>query len=80
MKVKVRLFGAFRDYDESGELEFELQAGATAAQLRAELALVVGRPELLAESVLADENSVLSENHVLREAAVVAVLPPVCGG
>ncbi|MBI3555572.1 MAG: MoaD/ThiS family protein [Deltaproteobacteria bacterium] len=80
MKIKVRLFGAFRNYGNGSLLEVELDPGATVAALREALRVHVKEPRLLSDSAFADETAVLIDAQVLRDGTTVAVLPPVCGG
>ncbi len=92
MIVKIRLFGAFRNFIDLSEIECSLSPGATQAELKAELAKTLSsaartsgssgkNPEaLLAESALADETKILSNSDPLRDGMRLALLPPVCGG
>ncbi len=86
-EVKIRLFGAFRDYSEQNFLSFQFEPGTSLDQIKQSLAqkLMLLRPEkpcatLLAQSVLADESAVLCEDFVLAKSQELAIIPPVCGG
>lgn len=84
MRIKVRLFGAFRglggNSGNGSELELELSHGARISDLRAALARVTGNEALVADSAFASEARVLQDSAELAPGTVVAVLPPVCGG
>jgi molybdopterin converting factor small subunit len=95
MNLKVRLFGAFRNYADTPEVECALPSHATQATLKMELERLLSATHhshagpdeqrsrlsrLLAESALADEEKVLSETDPLRDGMRLAILPPVCGG
>ncbi len=86
MKVKVRLFGAFRDLGADPLVEVELPQDAVVADLRDALhrrwsAEQAGfNPGLLRCSAFADETQVLREREPLADGATVAILPPVSGG
>lgn len=87
MEVKVRLFGAFRKYGNGSELQLELSENSTVRDLRAALARKLTALDpgfrdqgLVEDSAFASEAEVLAETAALARGAVVAVLPPVCGG
>ncbi len=87
LEVKVRLFGAFREYSENNVLHFEFEPGASLATIKQSLEhrFSVLRPDkpaaaLLAQSVLADDQAVLAEGFVLEKSQELAIIPPVCGG
>lgn len=87
-RVRLRLFGAFRDVDRRGELVLELPSGSTVATLREHLKAALARAvparrheRLVDVSALASDAGVLPESHPLAGAEVcLSVLPPVCGG
>jgi molybdopterin synthase sulfur carrier subunit len=86
MKIEVRLFGAFRDYDPAAVVHLELPDDARVADVRAALD-AHGRahwpgfqPALLQRSALASENTVLRDHEALPANGRMAVLPPVSGG
>jgi molybdopterin converting factor small subunit len=86
MKVKVKLFGAFRQYAQD-VVELDVAEGASLTQLRGALALRLGELSgnftdtgLLDESVFATDQHILGEATRLSAPTTLAVLPPVCGG
>ncbi len=84
MRVRLRLFGAFRDADARGELVLDLPPGSTVALLRAHLKAALAAPrhaQLVDVSALASDAGLLPDSDVLGGADVcLSVLPPVCGG
>lgn len=86
MKVELRLFGAFRDYEPASRVALELPDGARIADLRAAVLAYARthwptfRPGLLASSAFASEQAVLRDGDAVPADGRVAVLPPVSGG
>jgi sulfur-carrier protein len=81
MTVTVHLFAAARDLAGADSLAVELSAGATVADLRAELARrVPALAGLLAKSAVAVNHDFAEDGHVLQPADEVAIIPPVSGG
>src|SRR5262249_45816273 len=77
MKVGVRLFARARELAGSGEVSVALPEGATARQLRHELARQFpALARLLERSALAVNEEFASDATVLDEAHEVALLPP----
>ena len=86
MNVTLRLFGAFRQYDASGQVQLELPTAARVADLRSALD-AYGRahwsgfkPELLRVSAFASADEVLRDAEPLPADGELAILPPVSGG
>jgi molybdopterin converting factor small subunit len=89
VRVRLLLFGAFREFAQGAELTLEVPRGTTVCGLRRHLkeALARARPsqdvtELVESSALACDTGMLSESHVFgrdAEDAPVCLLPPVCG-
>ncbi|GAB4188604.1 MAG: hypothetical protein Tsb002_15030 [Wenzhouxiangellaceae bacterium] len=85
--IKIRTFGAMRDYaDNSGYIDLASEA-ATVAQLRSDLDQWLRQhhgaeysPALLASCVFANDQQLLAEDSPLTAAMPLAVLPPVAGG
>lgn len=87
--LRVRLFGALRQWAPEGELTLSSPAGAGAAEVRRLLGeAMVARGAaaecraLLERSALADESRLLGVGWTVPAIGceVLAVLPPVCGG
>ena len=86
MKIKLKLFAAFQDYEPEGQIELELADGARVADLR--LALdgygqrhwPKYRPGLLKYSAFASETTLLRDRDSIPVDGRMAVLPPVNGG
>ncbi|MCC7097533.1 MAG: MoaD/ThiS family protein [Thermomonas sp.] len=86
MKVEVKLFGAFRDYEADANVTLDLPADARVEDVRNGLAAYAGIhwpqfcPKLLKCSAFASEHAVLREGDPIPEDGRMAVLPPVSGG
>jgi len=81
MRVVVRFFGAVREAVGEKELSVELAEGASAAQLRAQLARDHPIFDTLGERLAVAVNlSVSAPGVALRDGDEVAFLPPVSGG
>ena len=86
MKIELRLFGAFRDYDPTARIHVEVPDGARVADVRVALD-AYGRahwqgfqPALLQRSALASDDAVLRDHEAVPADGRMAVLPPVSGG
>jgi len=87
MKVKVRLFGAFRQVGSEPVLELLLEPGARVEHAREALHGLLQRrypgfkgADLVQQSAFADSERVLSDETPLSPESEIAILPPVCGG
>ena len=81
MTVTVILFAAARDLAGADSLALDLPAGATVADLRAELARrVPALAKLLAKSAVAVNHDFVEDDRVLAPGDEVAIIPPVSGG
>lgn len=82
IRVRVRLFGALRDFHAKDELSLELVPGESVCRLRERLSgqLEPEAREVLLDSAFASETEILSEGHTFVRDSAVAVIPPVCGG
>ena len=80
MKIKIRLFGAFRKYSDTGELELEIPENSTVNELCGELRSLIPDEGLISESAIADESRILEKTEKIKEGSTLAILPPVCGG
>lgn len=77
--LRLRCFGAFRNHAE--QLELSVPQGADIAAIKAALAAQLpAESALIADSVLADDRAVLTEDIRFTADAELAILPPVCGG
>ena len=81
MRVTVKLFGALREEVGESELAVELDEGATAADLRRQLAAKYAGLERLGDRLATSVNfELVSAERALSEGDEVAFLPPVAGG
>lgn len=76
--IQVRLFGAFRNYQQ--ELNLEIDSGATVQDLKEILFSHFDDKKLVQESAIADEKQILLPDELIGLRTWLAVLPPVCGG
>ena len=78
--ITMRLFGAFRNYGPS--VEFPVPSGSTIADIKDALAKVLGvsAKNLVADSAIADTQTILPGDYVVSADAKLSILPPVCGG
>lgn len=88
IEIEVRLFGAFRKYQQKGNiLRFQARDDIDVISLKRLLSehLQSQYPgdaieALVGESAIADDVRVLPENHVFDRNCTLQILPPVCGG
>jgi molybdopterin converting factor small subunit len=86
LRVRVLLFGAFREIADGGELWLAVPRGSTVADLRRHLREALGgsqaRAELVDRFALASDDGILLDAQPLGHGADevrVAILPPVYG-
>lgn len=86
MQVTVRLFGVYRRFQDTDNIELTCPDGATIADVRAALgAHAQARwadwdPGILRRTVLASAEAVLRDGDSVPADGQVAILPPVSGG
>lgn len=81
MRIRVLLFGIYREWAGEGEVALELPAGATAATALERLrSLRDGLARLPAEPAVAVNESYSRLDAVLNDGDELALLPPVAGG
>ena len=80
LKINMRLFGAFRQYGESVEISVASGSPVSAVKLALEGVLGTQARDLIADSVVANDETILPGDFVLDESAKLSILPPVCGG
>ncbi len=90
VRVRLLLFGAFRQFADGVELTLDVPRGTTVLGLRLHIkeALTRARPsldvgELVQSSAFASDSRILAESHEFScdaDDAPVCLLPPVCGG
>lgn len=81
--IKVRLFGAFRQYAENGSIRVPVADAATVAELRTAFGDVLeddNARSLLRASAFATDERVLDETDPVPADREISILPPVCGG
>lgn len=80
MRIRTLLFATYREMAGADELELELPAGATAADLVARLRSRAGLAGLPSEPALAVNQVYAPLSTGLSDGDEVALLPPVAGG
>ncbi len=76
--ITLRLFGAFRNYKDT--LQVEIDSGATVQDVKRLLLEYFDNPSLISESAIADDKQILASQDLIGDRSHLAVLPPVCGG
>ena len=90
MNIEIQLFGAFRDFDESGKISVDFKNHSNVSdlkkliliKLKSKANLQVDIEALMKTSVIATEENLLQENDIINmvQNMKLAILPPVCGG
>ena len=85
MKIKLQLFGAFRQY--SNEIELDLDEGCAISDLRKKLLDTLKEKKvsfnvegLIDSSRFSNDEAILEEDSVINKNDNLAILPPVSGG
>lgn len=76
--IQVRLFGAFRNYQQ--ELNLEIEPETTVQDIKKILFQHFDDQKLVHESAIADEKQILLPDELIGSRTWLAILPPVCGG
>lgn len=78
--VQINFFGAFRKFGDS--MTLDVAPGSTADDVKEELITRLGEDQrnLVADSVLADDEQILGGETEIAGARTLSILPPVCGG
>lgn len=80
MRVRSLFFASYRDLVGAEEIEFELPAGSTVAELVAIVRARPGADTLPDAPVVAVNHEYVPVETVLRDGDEVAFIPPVAGG
>lgn len=78
--VKMRLYGAFRKFDDNVQLSVPLGSSVTAVQEALCQALGPQARDLVMDSVIANDQTILPPAFVIDVDSNLSILPPVCGG
>jgi hypothetical protein len=78
--IDMRLFGAFRPYGEAVSFQVPYDSPVSAIKSALAEALGAGARDLVADSVVADDQAILPEDYIVGADAKLSILPPVCGG
>ena len=86
-RIKIRLFGTFRKWSESGEVELDIPLQATVSDLKSVIEQELKKnprtsdlSDIVFRSVLADEHRILKDSEGIEDSVTLSILPPVCGG
>ena len=84
-EVTIRLFGAYRNLQANENIKIKLSPQMTMLDIKQELKAFFSQKEsfdqsLVDESMLANNQEVLSNDSQLGQCKELAILPPVCGG
>ncbi len=74
--LEIKLYGAFRKFGDSVNLR--VVSGSNMDQVKEALSKELG--ELVHDSALANDNTILPKSYVFEQSATLSILPPVCGG
>lgn len=74
--VTMRLFGSFKKY--GCTVELTVLEGSSISTIKRVLAEKLG--ELVTDSVIANDETVLPDGYVIKGDTYLSILPPVCGG
>lgn len=85
--IKIKMFGAFKNYISSGKIEVQINEYDTVSTLKDKIILKIKEDanhfqnELLVfESALSNEEEILDLDSNIYNQTELALLPPVCGG
>ena len=76
--MKIKFFGAFRQYGESIDLPVELPS--TVADVKDALQSKLDDGALVSDSVLANDNRILRDADIIADESCLSILPPISGG
>lgn len=78
--VTMRLYGAFRQYQDS--ISLTVPSGSKIAAIKEALAQALGPQarNLIADSVIANDSTILPAGFAANTDLKLSILPPVCGG
>ena len=81
MEIEIRLFGAFRKYSEDNPfVRVEFSGPKSIAEIKKHLYQEIFKNELVFDSRLATDDTMLEEDHLVSASCRLAILPPVSGG
>lgn len=76
----MRLYGGFRKYRDN--VEFSVPVGTPVSDVKEALCQTLGPQsrELIMDSVVANDQTILPQGYVIEGDMRLSILPPVCGG
>ncbi len=78
--ITMRLYGAFRKYQDSITLSVPAGSEVTAVKEAVGRALGLQARDLVMDSVIANDTAILPPGFTIDTDASLSILPPVCGG
>ena len=80
LTLSIQCFGIFRTLGDF--LNITVEAGASVCQVKAALVQKLGETyhTVVAQSVLANEQTILPGHYVFQREEAIFIFPPVCGG
>ncbi len=80
LSISLKLFGSFRKFGQV--LNLRVPTGSTILTVKEKISKTIDgqESELVFDSVLADNDAILPDTHILNEDIKLSILPPVCGG
>lgn len=78
--ITMRLYGAFRKYQD--QAVFAVPAGSEIKTVQEKLIAALGPQsrDLVLDSVIANDTTILPADYVIEGNSTLSILPPVCGG
>ena len=87
MEIKVKLFGAMRQYHNYSEITITVKKGSLIKEVRKKIGEKLKRnksrnfdKKLLKISAIADEKKILHDHQEINQKKKLSILPPVSGG
>lgn len=85
---EIQLFGAFREFDESGKIKLQIQNQATVLEIKNQIMCQLKKKSkpgvdieaLMKVSMIATDKELLQDGDIVGNQKTLAILPPVCGG
>ena len=89
MKIKLKLFGASRDFSDNDHLEIEIENKASIDDLRNEIIKYLdinfkGNENFIkvvkSSAFCSENNEIISDNYKITKDQKIAIIPPIGGG
>ena len=89
MKIKLKLFGASRDFSDNDHLEIEIENKASIDDLRNEIIKYIdknfqGNEDFIkvvkSSAFCSENNEIISDNYKITKNQKIGIIPPIGGG